>query len=213
MCAWWKKVWKWSLHILNKTCSCRLFPHFTSNSFWAPYAVIFCTWRLLFVFSFTGQLKMKISQNGNQIWWRYLGFSFRVMNFHDVFRVFLGSGFKLFVHKLRHRKRGRMSGCSYQLHLADCGQKNACSALTLRSIPETITVFLNLVTHTELKLSFFSLIQILSPAQFTEQKYVWVSSGSGLIFKIIYQQSNLPAASRVKEGRSAELISVLVKTL
>lgn len=77
------------------------------------------------------------------------------MNFHDVLRSFLGSGFKVFVHNLRHRKRGRISGSSYQLHLADCGQKNACSALTLSSTPETIPVFRNLVTYTEMKLSFF----------------------------------------------------------
>lgn len=104
-----------------------------------------------------------------------------------------------------------MSGCSYQLHLADCRQKNACSAHTLSSLPETITVFLNLVTHTELNLSFFLFNQDPFASPLHGAKIVLSKQWFWFNFqKVIYQQSNLTAASWVKEGRSAELISVII---
>jgi len=50
-----------------------------------------------------------------------------------------------------------MSECLYQLHLADCGQKNACSAVTMSSIPETICCIPQSCNTYWTKTVFFSL--------------------------------------------------------
>lgn len=195
--VWWEKIWNWRLNVLNEIYSCRLFPHFTSNSCWLPYGVIFCTWRiLLMVFSFTGQLKM-LSQNRNQIWYKYLG---------SPFRTFLEYGFKLFLHNLCHRKRGRRAGYVCQLHLTDCGQK-----LPVVPLPQAPSLKLSLCSSA-LYTYWINAVFFLFNPDFLFNSDLSTSPAHNVRIGLDKQwfwfnlQSNLPAGSWVKGGRSVGLI-------
>lgn len=201
--VWREKIWNWSLNVLNKMFSCILFPHFTSSSCWIPYAVIFCTWRILLIFSFTGQLEM-LSQNGNQIWWRYMG---------SLFRPFLGYSSKLVLHHLCHRKRGSRAGWVHHLHLTNCGQK--LPVLTYpRNHPWNLALCSSAL-YTNWTNSVFFLLNLgfLFNKDLSTSPVHSVNIGLNKQWFWFNFQNKLPAGSWVKGGRSVGLIWFLVKKI